>query len=274
METDIGQLELFVADIFDVAVKGDIESMESPMFALSTKPDTAKWIYQNGDTRLEVSPSTHGRPTIFDKDLLMYCISQVVEGGNRGKQISRRVQFTAHQFLKATGRGTAGKDYTAMFEAMKRLRGVTLSFEGHQGKARRAEVKGLIDSAEVVESTTTRMASVEITLSEWVYEAIESKHVLTYHPDYYKLRKPNERRLYEICRKFCGSQPIWEIGAEKLHSRFGTRSSFNEWMRAMKKLVPLQTIPEYIIEIDDERSMFIVEYVPKVKPPLAAPEAG
>lgn len=269
MENDIGQLELFVADIFDVAVKGDMETMEHPLFSLSTRPDTEKWLYQYNDTRLEVTPSVDGRPTIFDKDLLMFCVSQVVEGENRGRPISRRVRFTAHQFLKATGRGTAGKDYEAMLMAMKRLRGVTFTFEGSSGKKRRGEVRGLIDDGKVVE-TGSRMASVEITLSEWVYEAIESKNVLTYHPDYYRLRKPNERRLYEICRKFCGTQPIWEIGIEKLYMRFGTRAPKHEWLRTMRKLIPLQTIPEYLLTIDEDREVFIVEHMPRSKPSLAA----
>jgi len=267
-QTATGQLELFFADIYDAAIKGDIDSMESPIFALSTKIDTEKWVYQNGDFRLEVTPSGDGRPTIFDKDLLMYCISQVVEGVNRGKAISRRVSFTAHQFLKATGRGTAGKDYDTMFEAMKRLRGVTLSMEGGKSKKkRRAKVDGLIDSAVVNESADERMTSVEITLSEWIYEAVEHKHVLTYHPDYYQLRKPNARRLYELCRKFCGTQPIWEIGLQKLYNRFGTRMTFQRWRRSMREdLLPSLKLPEYTVEIDEDREMLVVYYVPKAKP--------
>lgn len=267
--TELEQLELFVADIFDVAVKGDIQSMESPIFALSTKTDLQKWIYKYGDFRLEVTPSVDGRPTIFDKDLLMFCISQVVEGGNRGRQVSRRVSFTGHQFLLATGRGTSGKDYEAMLAAIKRLRGVTITFDGETAKKNKlGKVQGLIDSAEIEASSINHSTNIEITLSEWIYEAIENKKVLTYHPNYFRLRKPNERRLYELCRKFCGTQPIWTIGLEKLYARFGTRSSYKEWKRMLKNVMSLQSLPEYTTELDDSRDILVVSYTPKRKPPL------
>ncbi len=37
-------------------------------------------------------------------------------------------------------------------------------------------------------------------------EAIKAHEVLTLPPDYFRLRKPTERRIYEIARKHCGKQ--------------------------------------------------------------------
>ena len=37
----------------------------------------------NGTT-VEVAPSVKGRATIHDKDILIYCVSQLMSGGERG----------------------------------------------------------------------------------------------------------------------------------------------------------------------------------------------
>lgn len=256
-DNKINQLDLFVANIIDVAVKSDVGSMEYPLFSLSTRPDTAKTVHEVGGKRLQITPSVEGRPTIFDKDLLIYAISQVVEAENRGKKTSRRVQFNAHQFLTATGRGTAGKDYQAMAAALVRLRGLTFKIEDGTAKRSSTGVKGLIDDGSFVyDEQQNRMAAVEITLSEWIYDAIERMHVLTYHRGYFDLRKPNERRLYELCRKFCGQKKFWEISLDKLHEYFGTKAIKREWMRDMRKLVDAQRIPEYSVSLDENRGMF------------------
>lgn len=260
------QIDLFVADILDVSPKGDLNTMENPVFALSTKPDLQVWRYENGDTYVEVAPSQYGRPTIFDKDLLMYCISQVVEGMNRGRTISQRVQIVAHDYLRATGRGTGGKDYEAMLSAIQRLRGVTITTNIGR-KTRRAEVRGLIESATVIESDgRNRMISIEMVLSDWIFEAITTKRILTYSPKYYMLRKANERRLYELCRKHCGSQAIWQCGEAKLYEKFGTRSNPREFRRTLKELTAVtQNIPDYTVEYDPETHMFTAMYTPNGK---------
>lgn len=41
----------------------------------------------------------------------------------------------------------------------------------------------------------------KITLSDWLYNAVEGFEVLTLHRDYFRLRKPMERRIYELARK-------------------------------------------------------------------------
>ncbi len=261
------QIDLFVADILDVAPKGDINTMENPVFALSTKPDLDVWEFTLGDVFIRVTPSRAGRPTIFDKDLLMYCISQVVEGMNRGRQVSKRVQITAYDFLKSTNRGTSGREYLAMMAALERLRGVTITTNtGGKGKSRRGQVRGLIDSADVIERDDRgRMLSVEIELSEWIFKAITDKSILTYSPHYYRLRKPHERRLYELCRKFCGTQKMWECGEEKLYLRFGTRANIRKFRHQLREMVEAQNIPDYTIEYDEELRKFACFYTPKGK---------
>jgi len=74
--------DFFQCDILDAAPKDDMSSMEHPIFSLSTKPDTNIRYYEHNGNTLEVIPSVLGLATIWDKDILTYCISQIVEGLN------------------------------------------------------------------------------------------------------------------------------------------------------------------------------------------------
>ena len=62
------QLELFVANIIDAAPKGDTQSMEFPLFSISSKRDTDTYHYQNKKTgaSIEIVPNEKGRATIHD----------------------------------------------------------------------------------------------------------------------------------------------------------------------------------------------------------------
>jgi len=48
-------------------------SMEHPIFSLSKKRDLRDIIYRNGEVTITVKPTSDGLPTIFDKDVLLYC---------------------------------------------------------------------------------------------------------------------------------------------------------------------------------------------------------
>ncbi len=91
------------------------------------------------------------------------------------------------------------------------------------------------------------MTSIEVTISERLYHAISDRRLLTYSREYFQLTSPNERRMYEICRKHCGRQPIWEIGLEKLYNKFGTRGELREFRRTIKKMATSQPLPEYAV---------------------------
>jgi plasmid replication initiation protein len=254
----VGQMELFIADIIDVSPKSDMGSMEHPIFALSKKPDleTFRYEYPNLNAWVEVIPSTQGRATIFDKDLLLYCIGQVVEGMNRGREVSRRIQITAYEFFITTGRGHGGDEYRRLHDTLGRLRGTTIKTNintkgGADKTSRRGEVFGLIDDAKIVEHEG-KTIGVEITLSERIFNAINEKHVLTYSREYFGLSSPNERRMYELCRKHCGSQMIWEIKLENLYLKFGSKAKLNEFRRMIKKMVDNQNIPDYCLSFDKD----------------------
>ncbi|MFN3847737.1 MAG: replication initiator protein A, partial [Paracoccaceae bacterium] len=74
--------DFFVCDIFDALPKDDMASMEHPIFSLSTRPDRRILSYSHNGVDVTVVPSVRGLATLFDKDILIYCISQLMAAVN------------------------------------------------------------------------------------------------------------------------------------------------------------------------------------------------
>ncbi|MEI8617377.1 replication initiator protein A [Pseudoalteromonas sp. B193] len=62
-------------------------------------------------------------------------------------------------------------------------------------------------------------------MPDWLIESIDDNDVLTLHEDYFQLSKPFDRRLYEVCRKYCGRPSKQVIKLDNLRERIGIRSS-------------------------------------------------
>lgn len=137
--------DFFVCDIFDAAPKGDMASMEHPIFSLSTKPDLHVRRYQNGESYVEIKPSADGLATVHDRDVLIYCISQVMAAINEGREVSQVVRFKAYDLLKATNRMTNGRGYEGLKAAFERLAGTRISTNIITGGNEVFETFGLID---------------------------------------------------------------------------------------------------------------------------------
>lgn len=257
------QLDLFVADIIDAVPKGELHTMEYPIFAISTRPDTKPYRFDNPKTGawMEIIPSTKGRATIHDKDILLYCFGQLAEASNRGRPVSRKVHMVAYDFLKQTNRGTGGREYKAITDALVRLRGTTFNtnIKDSGGLSQKGSIFGLIDYGQAVTDDKGRLSHVEVVISEHLFAALNNKHILTYNPEYFMLSTGYERRLYELCRKHCGNQESWEIGFANLYNKFGVRSSLREFRRNIKELVIKQSIPDYHIHLTEKKKTEGVE---------------
>jgi hypothetical protein len=119
------------------------------------------------------------------------------------------------------------------------------------------------------------MQEVEIKLSDWVFNAIKAKEVLTLHRDYFRLRKPLERRMYELARKHCGQQATWSISLELLQKKCGSNSTEKEFRRLVRTIVTQDEVhahfPDYAVTITDDMVCFTNRRVTqaKPKPPIA-----
>lgn len=253
---DRGQSDFFVADILDPAPKNDVASMEHPIFALRAGDMKVRRYERNGHT-LTVFPGATGCATIHDKDLWIYCISQLVEAGNRGREITTTVRFTAFDFLTATHRDTSGRAYERMVEMLRRLKGTVVETSIETAGLRERNGFGLIEGWRVIERAQDngRMMAIEVDLPRWLFRSVQTKRVLTLSNAYFRLRKPLDRRIYELARKHCGEQPRWRISLAVLYQKSGSTGPLRRFRFDLKMLAESGNLPDYLMAVDVKRDM-------------------
>jgi hypothetical protein len=116
---------------------------------------------------------------------------------------------------------------------------------------------GLIDASSIrrKHGNDGRLLWVEIQLSDWVFNAIRGQEVLTLHPDYFRLGKPLERRIYELARKHCGRQASWSISLDTLLKKSGSQSSIKRFRQHVKHIAEHNHLPDYQLAFEEERDM-------------------
>lgn len=82
--------------------------------------------------------------------------------------------------------------------------------------------------------------------------AIEANEVVTISNDYFRLRRPLERRLYEIGRKHCGGQPKWQIGLAKLQEKTGSNAPLKKFRLNIRQIIEDDHTPFYRMELTED----------------------
>jgi len=252
------QTDFFIADIFNnLTFQDDIASMEHPLFALKAG-DRKVREYKHNNFSIVISPSVqYGMATIHDKDIWIYCISKLMQAIYEEKEISRTIHFTIYDYLITTNRGVDGRYYEKAKDALERLRGTSITTNIETAKTKEAYGFGLIDAWRVVEEKDGRMVRVSVTLPDWLYRSVTSNQVLTISPDYFRLRKPLDRRIYELARKHCGNQSEWKIGLELLLKKTGSSEKLKGFRQSIKSLVSTNELPDYSVAYDLENDLVI-----------------
>jgi len=245
------QRDFFVAGILDVAHKDDLASMEHPLFALKAG-DRRVRVYERNGATVTIKPGHDGCATMHDKDLWIYCTSQLIEAMNRGREdVSRVVRFTAHDFLVVANRPTSGVGYERLEDALGRLKGTVIETSIETGGQRERAGFGLVDSWRVIEKRGGLMVAIEVTLPDWLYRSIQARQVLTLSKDYFRIRKPLHRRIYELARKHCGGQAAWKCGLRTLHQKSGSTAPIRNFRLEIRALALTDDLPDYSVTIDD-----------------------
>lgn len=251
------QHDLFICDVADAVLKDMMAHMEHPFYSLSKKPETNIRRYEHNGSWIEITPSVKGLATIYDKDILIYCISQIMAKLKAGEAVSPRVRINSRDLLIFTNRGTSGRDYMALVEALDRLEGTRIRTNIRSGDEEQLDGFGLIDASSIrrKHGLDGRLLWCEVKLSDWVFNAIRSQEVLTLHRDYFRLRKPIERRVYEIARKHCGQQDQWKIGLSNLLKKTGSQSPLKRFRQMIRDLARYNHLPDYSVNFDAETDM-------------------
>jgi plasmid replication initiation protein len=253
--------DFFICDVTDAIPKDDLGSMEHPIFSLATNPDLAVREYEHNGVTVSVIPSTLGLATIHDKDILIYCISQLIAKMNAGIEPNRTLHIKAFDLLVSTNRNIDGRGYEQLVAALDRLSGTRIRTNIRTGGEEITSGFGLIDSWNIVRHTESgRMSEIRVNLSDWVFNAVLGREVLTLHRDYFRLRKPMERRMYEVARKHCGKQDEWAISLNLLRKKCGSASSDGEFRRLVGVICDEDAehshMPDYAVTIEGDNVRF------------------
>ena len=146
--------DLFICDFPWAAPKDDMASMEHPLFSLATRPDRRILRYVHGAASIEVTPSVKGLATIHDKDVLIFCVSQLMAAINAGRPVAPTLHLKAYDLLAATQRETSGDGYRRLREAFERLSGTRIVTNIETGGIESTRGFGLIDGWEILRRLT------------------------------------------------------------------------------------------------------------------------
>ena len=262
--------DFYAIDLAGSAIKDDTASMEAPIYSLSKRKDIETWVWTSVDGKksLKVIPNAeYGRATIFDKDVLIYVISCLVDRKNAGLIPTKTVRFTAYSYLKATNKDVSKGAYERLGAALRRLVGTSIETNIKTGKKEAVALFHILERAQFV-VVEDMLKAVEITLSDWLYNAIDGLDVLTLNRSYFQLQRPLERRLYEIARKHCGSKSHWVIGFDNLLKKAGSRASSKEFRRMLKEVIEADSLPDFRVALSADGS--VVKFYQKDQQKLAA----
>ena len=236
------QPSFFLVDLTIAPLKEFIPHLEHPFFGLSTKPRKEPIRYEDGRGNwLELRPDIeYGLPTIFDQDLVIYAASALMAERNAGRDISKRLHFRTADLIEFSNRQFGGRQYMQVEQALYRLTATRLRTNVVGDQYEQTSIFGMMDRATIIRKRDLRpndpaaLLGCEIILSDWMIEAILSNRLLTLHPDYFRLRRPFDRRIYQIARKHCGRQPRWEIGLAQLYAKSGSTSPLRRFRQQYK----------------------------------------
>ena len=252
--TKYPQGDLFVCDITDVILKDDLATMEHPFYSLSKKPDREPRRYEHNGNWIEFQPSIKGLPTIYDKDLIIYGVSQLCAGLEEGEEVPEWVEIDPYAFMVFTERGTGGRDYDALTDSVDRLNGTRFRSNVLADGIRQDEWFGIIDGARTAKDEKTgKIKKIQLKFSELVRQSVIQRQVLTLHPRYFRLSRPIDRRVYEIARKAVGQGDSWFFTMKTLHTKTGSKSVLPEFRRMMEPIIENDNLPDYMVVYDTEK---------------------
>ena len=244
----------FMLDLATVTPKEINPHLEHPFFGLSKLPyrrDGAVRRYESpsGKEYLELQGDPrYGLPTIFDQDFMIYAVSAIKAAQNeredaphakgRWRADKNSITFSAADFADFSRRtdprtgALSGQRYDGIELGINRLVRTTVATNIAGAGFRRTDLFGILDAGSIVRrqhlthpDQEGALLACRIQLSDWIMSAINGDHLLKLDRRYFDLRKPFDRRMYQIGRKHCGNQKQFRISIPRLLAKSGSLTS-------------------------------------------------
>lgn len=274
---DDAQADFFVPGVWDVAAKDNRGIMDVAVFRLSKKHTRANdvMLHELPDGHVRVTSGPDGMASIWDYDIVLMGVSHLTEAMNRyragrGEKPGRTFRPHVSEILKFCRQSDGGRQYEGVEAALRRLKQTSVEIvrrkKGRDGRALRVtEGAGLINDYKAVSHEDSgRIASVEIELPKWLYEAVvEAEHpeVLTVHPDYFLMTPGLGRFIYRLARQAAGrTEARWSF--RLIYERSGSQGTFKRCTFDLRELIKANDLPEYKLaeEAGQDGPMLVMRY--------------
>ena len=249
------QGDLFFWAVGDVPLRDDREALSLPLASLSKQKRTRpiEWRSQDGKRWVRVTANaTHGMATIWDLDVILWCVSHLNEQVERGVEPGRTIRFHPHDLLRSIRRSAGGANYAELEATLNRLKGTMIETSARSASSRRNGAFGWIEQWQHdVDTATGRSRSMEIVVSHWLYEGVvRHRDILAVAPAYFDIQSGLARWLYRLARRHAGKQPEgWRFTIRHLWERSGSTQTFGGFARDLRGVIAANRLPEYRAEL-------------------------
>jgi len=183
---------------------------ELPYSTLTKTPQEKTYTWEGDDKRfLIVRPAKdRGRPSAYDKRIVVYALSIIAHAIRNNLPISRWVEIVPGYYLAWLKEARTGTAYAALHEGILRIveSPVETNVRARKTWRKRVRAGGLFSEAdfdaEDLEEwmrNDNREKPVLVQLSKWVWEFVMRGMFLVLDRDYLSLR-PFDQRVYEVAR--------------------------------------------------------------------------
>lgn len=243
------QPDLFLAAVSDAPFRDGLDLMSVPIVSLAKTRRVEPIRFKRGDMSVEVSAPAHiGIATIWDLDVILWAVSQLNDAIDRGETPPPTIHAHAYDMLRAVKRGTGGREYLRLREALDRLVATTIRTT-IRATSKRGETFGLLEHVAWAEDEAGRLKHVALTVPHWLYRAVLDRRVLALDPRYFEMTSGMGRWLYRVARKQAGDREDgWRWTLKELHARSGVTRPLRSFASDLRGLVRANTLPEYWME--------------------------
>lgn len=245
------QIDLFIATASDVSPKAHQDLMTRCWWSLAKQKRIAPIEHYHDESWVKVSgDAEYGIATIYDFDIMIYAIAQLVHNLNNKMAVGRRFEFTAYDYYKFTGRKSkGGRGYKELWAALERLHHTYVKTNIRQGQKHThhsfvwlSDIKQNFDGK--------RHRGYEITLPEWLFDSVVNDNlILTLDDGYFDIKSGLEKWLYLYARKTSGySKTGWVESIENIYQKSGSKGTISEFRRQIRKILSKGEILGYNVE--------------------------
>ena len=281
---DEDQLDFFVPQVHDAPLKDEMNLMDVAPFALSKVRRDGVIRYELKDSIITIEGGAEvGLATAYDYDIFLSMVSYLAEEVRRFRieqKKGRRPSLppptyrpSAAQILRFCRRGTGGKQYIELENALDRLQATRIKITNLAGgKRRETQSFPLIGRYKVVSRTgQDRVETVEVDVPKWVYDGVVQPEgrptILTLNPDYFLIAQPIARFLYRLARKAAGADEAHYTVAD-LHYRSGSALPPAKFRRKVEEIVERSKsdpLPDYDLALKPGKRGPILHMVRRIE---------